>query len=214
MNTDDPLHFRCSDYQKECPVSANRPPLEGVDYTDDDFQRLLTLKQWIYNVYPPEASFESTTTGNQVVWNVTGIPDNQYVSSALVTPTVTEDTLAFTNDAYLTLLQCRLHHATTPLPLAKIPDNFGGSILRPLDPYTSRSHFHDSLQMLAGHRFPPDDVRWSLFRGLHLHIPDAGTKSDAFDAITLPLYLDAKSHSTDDHKNEMTLELRLNLAAF
>jgi hypothetical protein len=122
----------------ECPVNAGRKPVEGGYHTKDTFQRLLSLKRWIHNAYPPEAHFKMTSTGNDVVWNVPGIPDNQYLSSALVTPLVTEGTLSFTNYAYLSLLQCRLHFAETSMPLKKIPDDeFGGSTICPPDRYVA-----------------------------------------------------------------------------
>jgi hypothetical protein len=86
LNTIDPENFWCSDCKEECPVHARQKLVEGGYYADDLFMRLLSLKRWIYNVYPPEAHFKTNLTGNQVVWNVPSIPDDQYLSSALVTP--------------------------------------------------------------------------------------------------------------------------------
>jgi hypothetical protein len=74
--------------------------------------------------------------------------------------------------------------------------------------------------MLQGSIFPPDDVRRSLFRALQLHIPlgfknnvPAGSKPNAIDAVTAPLHL-ATNSTSPLHKDEMTLEIWLNLSAF
>jgi hypothetical protein len=44
------VDFHCVAYNAECPVNSNKAPQMGY-YTDDVNQRLLSLKQWIYNVY-------------------------------------------------------------------------------------------------------------------------------------------------------------------
>jgi hypothetical protein len=48
--------FRCFSYREQCPVLLSRIAKTTTSgyITDDNFLRLLVLRTWLYNVYPPD----------------------------------------------------------------------------------------------------------------------------------------------------------------
>jgi hypothetical protein len=79
------VDFHCVNYNVECPVNQNRAPQLGY-YTDNVFQRLLSMKQWIMNVYPPESHYTTDEQASPTLWGVHNLKADQFLSSALVTP--------------------------------------------------------------------------------------------------------------------------------
>ena len=173
--------FHCVNYNVECPVNQNRAPQLGY-YTDDVFQRLLSMKQWIMNVYPPESHYTTDEQASPKLWGVHNLKADQFLSSALVTPNFSDTSLQSTNHAYFSLLNCKKHMGTKAFPITKIPDNFHSS-RRPIDKYHPVGR--QSQQIIDGHPFLPDDVRRTLFRGLNIHHYDF--RPDAFEAIAVPV---------------------------
>ena len=55
-------------------------------YTDDKMQRLLSLKNWIHNVHPPDPEFLVVSPETDNMWNIAGLLPNHYLSSALIVP--------------------------------------------------------------------------------------------------------------------------------
>jgi hypothetical protein len=88
--------LHCTDYKIDCSVHSHKPPKEGY-YTDDKFQRLLTIKDWIYNVYPPAEMYVTGAETTSTLWNVHHLLPNQSLSSALAIPSITDTTLGCTN---------------------------------------------------------------------------------------------------------------------
>lgn len=201
------VDFHCVHYNDECPVNSNRLAPVGY-YTDDVFQRLLSMKEWIYNVYPPESKYTTDKDALPLLWYFN---PTQFLSSALVSPNVTDVCLQSTNEAFLSLLDCKKNTGDPPVALAQIPDNFHSSP-RPYDKYLPPGR--TSQQIIDGATFLPDDVRRTLLRGLNIHHFDY--KLGAFEAIAIPLYFEGQPPGSKlpDELPEMTLELRLNLSAF
>jgi hypothetical protein len=218
LHNPNPNQFHCCDFKKECPVHATKGQQYGY-YIDDRFQRLLSLQHWLYNVYPPDAIFTTDLEDpTNLLWNIPGLPADQYLSSALAVPQFSDASIQFTNGAYSDLLNCRLNIGTKPLAIATRPDDLATYPLPP-DRYrapptrTTLNH-----QIIAGTKVSPVDVRRLLFRGLDVHSENGSL--DAFGALTVPLYFGGQLVTPSDdiavspQMDEMTLELRLNLAAF
>ena len=229
LNTNDPLKFRCKNYKKECPVSSNRPPRYGY-YVDDKFQRLLSLKHWIYNVSPPDSNLRNVGPATDLIWDIPGLPPDQYLSSALVTPSLNDFFPKYTNAAFLGCLNCRSSVGFNH-PIDIIPEFATNSERMPRrrDPYVLVNHDWLNTEVVIGNAIPPSDLCRQLLRGLNAHDIMAGT--DAFDAMIYPLYLDGIGMAGDvpesdiststlgtglsaEFFQEMNLELRLNVAAF
>ena len=177
--------FRCVDYATECPISSNRPPEFGY-YIDDKYQRLLTLKNWVYNVHPPDAEFKNVGLATDSMWTIFGLLPNHYLSSALVTPVTSTRSLHYTNDAYLSLLDCRsIVSCTHPLDVTHPPPNGYEIINTRVDPYLPPQG--DYPKMIVGLDIHPSDVRPQLFRNVLAHNIEEDT--DAFQAMNFPMYL-------------------------
>ena len=210
--------LHCTDYKKDCPVHPHKPPNDGY-YTDDRFQRLLTMKHWIYNVYPPEEKFRTGAENTSTLWNVHHLPRNQFLSSALPTPLITDVTLGFTNRAYYNLLNTKKNvgRLASPLTVHRVPRDMMSTPC-PIDPYLPHDRHVLSQQMIMGKEIYQDDVRRTLFRNLNVYPCDYGM--DSFDAITTVLYLQGKSNVFfhdfyhEDDRKELSMEIRINLSAF
>ena len=202
----------CTDYSKDCPVHRFKPPKHGY-YTDDSLQRLLSLKQWIYNVYPPHDN--SNLDHESTVWNVPNLSPTHFISSALPIPEITDTTLGCTNVAYLNLLHCKKNVGNDCIEVHDIPRNFESTLL-PYDKLLNASRTKQSLQMISG-KFTNIDFRRWLFRGVNFHPYFYGL--NALDAITAALYFEGKlplwEHMViPDDVVERTTEIRMNLSAF
>jgi hypothetical protein len=208
--------YHCRSYRKECPVFCTKHgTIIGKDYiVDDNLQRMLVLKHWIYNVSPPGVSSTSSVAAASQLWNVPGVPHNQYLSSALVPPLNNNESTLFTNSAYIDLLNCRLNIGESPYVL---PDLLDGTEAAPLPAdrnLSTRTISSKLYSLVSAPDIAPIDIRRSLFRNLEAHI--GGSKLNGFDALAAPLYTEGKLYEGDDSSNhtEMALELRLNLVAF
>jgi hypothetical protein len=212
QNQNDNRH--CRDYKKECPVHKQKAPKYGY-YIDNNFQCLLCMKRWIYNVYPPEATYR-TLEGATKSWELPGLND-QYLSSALVIPPPqTKVTLEYTNAPYCRLLECKAHIQLTRLHYLEGP--MVDFMLSALPSNLSRHKItieQSGGSMLSGQPVLANDHRRGLFRNLFLHHTKglSGKLMDAFSVMAAPLYLEG-SLSIQADVEEMSLELRLNVAAF
>jgi hypothetical protein len=212
--------FHCLDYKKECPVLSSKGASIGY-YVDDKYQRLLTLPHWVYNSYPPEAEFATVNEDKfppNLPWHVPGLPYDQYLCSALVTPRHTENGLQFTNIAYANLLNCKQHVGGFSVNYVAEFPNTMQTLPAPVDLYhPPEDHMSASTEIILGLPVLPQDPRRSLFRDLHVHSYDG--RLDAIEAMCLPLYFEGKVPPTstttmDPQLDEMSLEIRLNLAGF
>jgi hypothetical protein len=135
----------------ECPVNSTKPSKDGY-YIDDRFQYLLSLKEWLYNAYPPDAIYTMVAETLSTLWQTCGLPENQFLSSALVTLLFTNSNLRCTNAEYSSLLNCKINAGSKPLAVANTPHIFL-SMPDPVDRYcpTLRTNLSQQMILLAYH---------------------------------------------------------------
>jgi hypothetical protein len=210
--------FRCFSYREQCPVLLSRMNQDATAgyITDDHLLRLLVLKKWLYNVYPPDSTKTSLVDSATNMWNSPGLSLYEFLSSPIIPPRNNPNTRAFTNSAYLQLLKCRTNVGKKPLQFYV---STGETSLVPLPvdrTVSSITRAGPGKLMISGYQLEPSDIRRSLFRSLVAYIGDK-PKFDAFQAIAAALYTEGKFVTTDDDlysHPEMSLELRLNVIAF
>jgi hypothetical protein len=181
--------YRCHSYLQQCPVLVGK--LSSSDragyITDDNFLRLLVLKRFLVNVFPPQATMSTTVETATNVWNTSGLPPHQFLSSALIPPLNNPDTRVFTNAAYLQLLRCRANVGTQPLQF--YAPLLGETYLLPIpvDRCVSKMTRDDpGHHMIAGLTLDSSDIRLSMFRSLLAFVGDKA-KFDLFQAIAASL---------------------------
>ena len=176
--------YRCYSFRPQCPVNRNKlPKSAAAGYTtDDNYLRLIYLKRWLVNVYPPDFRKSSNVQSSSSLWDVFGLSRYQHLSGAVVPPLNNEDSRQHTNSAYLKLLICKSNLRTHPFALhGAIGDTH--FLKLPIDRTVSRaSRESPSIQMIAGLEMPTQDVRRSMFRSLFAQLGHT-FKLDAFEAI-------------------------------
>jgi hypothetical protein len=114
-------NFTCTSFQNDCPVNRSKKAkaLEAGYCTDDDLLCRLVLRKWIVNVWPITAKVSPDVVESTLVYDASGLPDYQYLSSALAPPKTTKETQEYTNAPYYQLLECRHNVAAEPLVFHK-----------------------------------------------------------------------------------------------
>jgi hypothetical protein len=210
--------FRCFSYREQCPVLLSRISKSSTSgyITDDNCLCLLVLRTWLYNIYPSDSKKTSLVESAANMWNTRGLPRRYFWSLALIPPPNNPNTRAFTNSAYLQLLNCRTNVGKRPLQLYS---GIGETSLVPLPvdrTFSSNVRAGPGKHLISGYQLDRSDIRRSLFRLLVTFI-GAKLKFDAFEAISGALYTEGKYDTSDDDPYshpEMSLELKLNVVAF
>ena len=209
-------NYHCKSFPHECPVNRDKKFAQIGDsyHTDADCLRLLVLKHWLYNVYPPDSSLPTGVVEASHIWNARGLSGLQYLSSALVPPTLTEKTRKCTNMAYFKLLECQRFLGASPLVVSELSSGTTAMSL-PVDWTKSTERTSKTrIGMVSGPTILRNYIRRPMFCSLEAHV---APNYDAFDLLVAPMYTEGNFATMGNHTfshSEMVSEVRLNLEAF
>jgi hypothetical protein len=148
----------------------------------------LVLRKWIVNIWPIKAKVSPNGVESTLVYDASGLPDYQYLSSALVPLKTTKETQEYTNAPYYQLLECKHNVAAEHLVFHK--PMLSQTFLPAPVHRTVSTIIRDTLrfQMLSDNHIPRFDIRRSMFRSVVAITGD--DILDSFEAIAVAMYTD------------------------